>query len=106
MGAKPAPEILGRKARGMPLPIGPQASSGAPRRKTRGSFFYDPHPSQLESAPPISRCDTFPLQRLRREGEGIFRMLNVARRLCCLARESWTAHTVIAHTCGRSNFLL
>src|SRR5437870_3943892 len=39
MGARPAPVILGRKARGMPLPIGPQASSGAPRRKTRGSLF-------------------------------------------------------------------
>jgi len=39
---------LGRKARGMPLPIGPQASSGAPRRKTRGSLFFVLPPSGLD----------------------------------------------------------
>jgi hypothetical protein len=42
MGARPAPEILGRKARGMPLPIGPQASSGACVERRRLLFFMIP----------------------------------------------------------------
>jgi hypothetical protein len=47
-------------------------------------FFVDPHPSQLESASPISRCDTFPLLVLRTKGEGSWRMLSVAPRNAAL----------------------
>jgi len=43
-------------------------------------FFICPHPSQLGFAPQTPRCDTFPLQRLRREGEGSWRMLRGEKR--------------------------
>src|SRR6266404_4254983 len=52
-------------------------------------YLLNPHPSQLESAPPISRCDTFPLQWLRHEGEGSWRMLNVAPRCAALELDAF-----------------
>jgi hypothetical protein len=86
-------KILGRKAHGMPLPIGPQASREARAERcgllafvfdphpSQIVFIFDPHPSQLGFAKSQTpRCDTFPLLRLRREGEGIYRKLNIARR--------------------------
>src|SRR5438477_622315 len=58
----------------------------------RGLFDY-PHPSQLGFAKSQTpRCDTFPLQRLRREGERTFRMLMVALRNAALEIPG-TAHS-------------
>jgi hypothetical protein len=53
-------------------------------------MFVDPHPSQLRSASPTLRCDTFPLQWLRHEGEGSWRMLRAALRNAALEPEMGT----------------
>jgi hypothetical protein len=57
-----------------------KVAENAPCRRKK--FLHAlPHPSQLDSASPRSRYDTFPLQaRFARKGEGRWQMLRVARR--------------------------
>ena len=54
---------------------------------------FDPHPSQLRSAPQTLRCDTFPLSVLRTKGEGSCRMLRVAPRNAALDLEIRAEHS-------------